>query len=410
MLVKLSTTVLVAVAAGLCLAAPALDDHDLSLREAKESPIESYPKCGAPICLRDEAHVGILSEEEVALVNRAADHTLAEVKRDVTVSEESSKRDVLSNQVFQGTAIDCQKRLKCPPGGHPEKINNRCLCRPNKKRDVQVGQTSEVFQGTAIDCQKRLKCPPGGHPEKINNRCLCRPNKLKLERDDDSASLEERTDVDPVTPGTAKCASVLKCPANQHAVDIGKDGSKCQCFDNPTSDDPPRTSCAIVARCPDGQHIVDTAGDGSACGCFLYVPPLGPGKTNCTSIVRCPKAQHPVDIAGDGSKCECYDNPPTSARPPRTNCAQLASCPDNQHIVDIAGDGSACKCFPNIDPDVKDCAAIAKCPGGQQAVFDNEAGQCQCVAQSIKLDCASIAKCAGGKHPVSYNGGCICAA
>lgn len=52
MLVKLSTTVLVAVAAGLCLAAPALDDHDLSLREAKESPIESYPKCGAPICLR----------------------------------------------------------------------------------------------------------------------------------------------------------------------------------------------------------------------------------------------------------------------------------------------------------------------------------------------------------------------
>ncbi|CAO1599945.1 hypothetical protein XANCAGTX0491_003650 [Xanthoria calcicola] len=396
MLVKLSTTVLVAVAAGLCLAAPAQDDHDLSLREAKKSPIESYPKCGAPICLRDGAHNGFLSEEEVALVNRAADHTPAEVKRDVTVSEESSKRDV------------------------------------------------QVFQGTAIDCQKRLRCPPGGHPEKINNRCLCRPNKLKLERDDDSASLEERTDVDPVTPGTVKCASVTKCPANQHAVDIGKDGSKCQCFDNPTSDDPPRTSCALVARCPDGQHIVDTAGDGSACGCFLYVPPTGPGKTNCTSIVQCPKAQHPVDIAGDGSQCECYDNPPTSGRPPRTNCAQLASCPDNQHIVDIAGDGSACKCFPNIDAGVKDCAAIAKCPGeqhaiwddeagqcqcvadegtqpdcatvakcpgGQRAVFDDEAGQCQCLAdEGTQPDCASIAKCAGGAHPVSYNGGCICAA
>lgn len=51
MFIKLPTIVLVAVAAGLCLAAPAPNADGLSLREA-EPQIEGYPNCGAPICKR----------------------------------------------------------------------------------------------------------------------------------------------------------------------------------------------------------------------------------------------------------------------------------------------------------------------------------------------------------------------
>ncbi|KAL9038113.1 MAG: hypothetical protein Q9180_003334, partial [Flavoplaca navasiana] len=133
MFVKLPTIVLVAVTATLSLGAPTPEGDGLSLREANPQ-IEGYPNCGAPICKRDG---DIASSEDI-------------LKRDVLTAEATALD--LTNQTPQ---IDCQKRLGCPPWGHPEKRQNRCLCINNKKamleRDVQADQASQVDQTAQVE-------------------------------------------------------------------------------------------------------------------------------------------------------------------------------------------------------------------------------------------------------------------
>ncbi|KAL8914375.1 MAG: hypothetical protein Q9171_001005 [Xanthocarpia ochracea] len=256
MFVKLPVLVLLAVAAILCLAAPTADADELSVREPKRRPgLASYPKCGAPICKRDG------DDAELDLVNRAAN---------VAGSELSSKRDV---------QIDCQKRLRCPPGGKSTKVKGRCLCLPTKLvRDVSgLNSIEEAVPQTLkrdvqINCQKRLRCPPGGKSTKVKGRCLCLPTKLVRDVSELS-SIEEaipqtlrRHAKDDSDDAPVDCASIAKCRGNQHPVNIASD--RCECIDNDMPDAAP-LDCASIAKCSKGAHPIKYNG---YCVCVPWFP------------------------------------------------------------------------------------------------------------------------------------------
>ncbi|KAL8894966.1 MAG: hypothetical protein Q9192_003934 [Flavoplaca navasiana] len=463
MFVKLPTIVLVAVTATLSLGAPTPEGDGLSLREAN-------PQIEGNIELLSGAEaIAVRSEEERQLERRTSKcawkncHIHAPYVRieypggrcgcapqghippgakiahrtlDLTSSEELQERDVqtaeaigldLTNQTPQ---IDCQKRLGCPPWGHPEKRHNRCLCINNKKamleRDVQadqasqIDQTAQVEQGEQVDCEKRLKCPPWGHPEKRHNRCLCINNKKAvLERDVQADQASQINQTAQVEQGEqVDCEKRLKCPPWGHPE---KRYNRCFCINNKKAmlERDVQTDQALQAE--QGEQIDQTAqveqGAQVDCEKRLKCPPWGhPEKRHgrCFCINNKPKMR----LERDTSSLEQRSTPKLQLRNPQydmptgdepLDCASIAKCPGGQHPVNNASDGM-CECVDDDTPDtgMPDCASIAKCPGDQQAVFNNSLGMCQCIPLNTQLDCDTIAKCADGAHPMNYMGNCIC--
>ncbi|KAL8929747.1 MAG: hypothetical protein Q9172_000304 [Xanthocarpia lactea] len=237
MFVKLPALVLLAVTAVPCLAAPTADADGLSVREPKRRPgLASYPKCGAPICKRDgeDAEADLGTSLTYAFFELEADQGSVTRAANLAGSEVSSKREV---------QIDCQKRLRCPPGGKSTKVKGRCLCLPTKLvRDVSgsnsidaeadlvtraadvAGSELSSKRDVQIDCQKRLRCPPGGKSTKVKGRCLCLPTKLVRDVSE-SNSVEEavpqalrRNAEDDYDAATLDCASIAKCSKGAHPI------------------------------------------------------------------------------------------------------------------------------------------------------------------------------------------------
>ncbi|KAL8790321.1 MAG: hypothetical protein Q9213_000673 [Squamulea squamosa] len=293
MFVKIPTLVVVAVTAGFCLGAPT-SEATAKKRPLGHPGLDRYPKCGAPICKRAAQHNQISDE-----------------KRDL---ERRINCAVLNCPLYRERVILANGNCYCAPQGHIPQgaqpaAHKRDIATPESiehDRATQLDQAIQDGQLVEINCEHRWHCPPGGHAAKINSRCLCVPNKLKLSRDlSGSIQLQQavtqnlrRSAQDNDSTGPLDCASIAKCPANQHPVNNASDGM-CECVDDDDESDNSPMDCAAISKCPADQHPVFNNNAGQ-CECI----PDGT-QLDCVSISQCSDGAHPINYNG---MCICIPN------------------------------------------------------------------------------------------------------
>ncbi|KAL8772934.1 MAG: hypothetical protein Q9209_001954 [Squamulea sp. 1 TL-2023] len=427
MFVKLPTFVVVAVTAGFCLGAPTSEETGLSVREPKRHPgLEGYPKCGAPICKRDGGHLGFLDDAEVNL-----GESCLFVSFDLEVNQYSVNR----------AAETC----KCAEGKLPFFFHGHCQCSGDKlnytRTDV-AAYDSQLSDGKR-DLERRIRCAVINCPryrERVilaNGHCYCAPQghipqgarPAALKRDAAGSESVQTDQVEQAVPQKPRrnaqddynaspldCASIAKCPANQHPVNNASDGM-CECVDDDDDSDNGTLDCAAIAKCPGEQHPVFNNNAGQ-CECI----PNGT-QLDCVSISQCSDGAHPINYNG---MCICVPNNPnqkmarhfsvagTSSKltsspwttvpanttvpaSPTVSATSWPTGPPKQGctIEEDPGCYDAARCIPILDPGCTDpgrysvqnfaghcicrpnCTATQMCPEGLCA-FDVQVGNCGC--------------------------------
>ncbi|KAL8813769.1 MAG: hypothetical protein Q9200_000022 [Gallowayella weberi] len=102
-------------------------------------------------------------------------------------------------------------------------------------------------------------CPRYWRPvQGPDGKCTCEPQNGTHEREKSVMDLRklklERSAQYNLNAGPLDCASIAKCPANQHAVNNAADGM-CECVNDDTPN-PGILDCAAIAKCPADQHPV----------------------------------------------------------------------------------------------------------------------------------------------------------
>ncbi|KAL8727949.1 MAG: hypothetical protein Q9166_005714 [cf. Caloplaca sp. 2 TL-2023] len=381
MFVKLATIVLVAAAAGLCLAVPTSEDMGLTIRESLAEPAPgdptNYPDCGAPICVREAAPGSERPPKGcpknypdcgASIDKRAVENVgcnCPEGKVPFYFHGHCQCSDDALNYTRPDSSEHATEVCGCPEGTVGFKFRGVCQCSGESiplsnnphfrgKRsaisELGAGLSTEVRE---LDerklCAQNCSYMQRARPHGEHGKCICEPYKREIstpeennEQDEDniaqvgeekrevSSGLEERD-------AEINCQQRRKCPPGGHAQLVNH-------------------NCLCV---PSKLRLERDAQD---------YP--NPGPLDCTSIAKCPSGQHPTNNAADGM-CECVDD----------------DTPDSS---------------------ILDCAAIAKCPANQHPVFNNMAGRCECIPDGTQLDCPSVSKCSDGAHPINYNGNCIC--
>ncbi|KAI4248516.1 MAG: hypothetical protein L6R40_001078 [Gallowayella cf. fulva] len=315
MLVKLPSFVLVALATSVCFAAPTSEPNGLSAREsstgrfiaiidlpsmllsilwgskasscrwiitsrrptqadcdveARKPNHRHYPDCGAPVCRRDAVTSHLpLDNNDAELLKRGAElcrcpvgqvafifhghcqcsgdplvnYTRTDIsERDTDAVLRKPKLERKRDNSVQGGITNCHK-IGCPPGAHGERVYGRCLCVPNNKRRAlsvltEVEERDAQYDAGPLDCASIAKCPTNQHP--VNNAAdgMC-----------------ECVDDDQPDTGILDCVAIAKCPADQHAV-FNNSAGRCECIPDGTQLD-----CPSISKCSDGAHPINYNGN-----------------------------------------------------------------------------------------------------------------------------------------------------
>ncbi|KAL8677157.1 MAG: hypothetical protein Q9186_006392 [Xanthomendoza sp. 1 TL-2023] len=323
--IKLASVVLVTVVTGLCFAAPTSDTDGLSIREnSAEAADPNYPGCGAPICRRNAA-----ASSDLVSDGKNAERTEGTTGNPHKNNDRSAYLEFASG-IFE-RENDKRKICvqNCPRYRRPVKgPDGKCICEPQRGTHERDNTVIEVIHGRSEDddgqdyspnekrqifpdaCKHKM-CPPGKRADPLH-LCSCRTYRPSFDSTGAGADTFDKRDLDAFkgleerkaqlersaqsasNAGPLDCASMTKCPTNQHPVNNAADGM-CECV----TDDTPTMGildCASIAKCPADQHPVFNNNAGQ-CECI----PEGT-QLDCASISKCSDGAHPMNYNGN---CIC---------------------------------------------------------------------------------------------------------